>query len=166
MSSQTPPELTMDIEDFALLCRESLPAAYEVARQLGMDRGKPSMQSSEAVYRHCKRHFLGSTEERFVLLVLDGKHRMLSDHLISMGTVTTCLVHPREVMRKVLLQPGAAAFVVAHNHPSGDPEPSVEDKAVTRRLLACGSTFGIPLLDHVVCGHTTWASLRTHMTFK
>ena len=69
------------------------------------------------------------------------------------------LVHPREVFRPAV-RSGAAAVVVAHNHPSGDPEPSAEDLEVTRRLAETGRLLGIPLLDHVVVGEGAWVSLR------
>ena len=81
-----------------------------------------------------------------------------------MGTLTTSLVHPREVFRAAVRE-GAAALVVAHNHPSGDPEPSGEDFDVTKRLLSAANLMGIPLLDHVVLGEHSWVSLRTRMPF-
>ena len=77
---------------------------------------------------------------------------------MSEGTLSTSLVHPREVFGPAL-RGGAAAVIVAHNHPSGDPRPSAEDVSVTRRLQETGRLVGIPLLDHVVIGDGCWASV-------
>ena len=81
--------------------------------------------------------------------------------MASQGTLTASLVHPREVFRPALRE-GAAALVVAHNHPSGDPSPSAEDQEVTRRLVQAGALLGVPLLDHVVVAERGWTSLRAH----
>lgn len=89
--------------------------------------------------------------EVFMVLLLDGRHRVAAVHEVSRGTLTTSLVHPREVFRPALLA-GSASVLVAHNHPSGDCEPSPEDDAVTDRLVAAGELLGIPVLDHLVLG--------------
>ena len=83
------------------------------------------------------------------LLLLDGRHRLLREVMASQGTLTASLVHPREVFRPALRE-GAAALVLVHNHPSGDPAPSREDREVTRRLVQAGALLGVPVLDHVV----------------
>ena len=96
-------------------------------------------------------------------LVLDGKHRLRGIQEVSRGTLTTSLVHPREVFFAAVSMK-AAAVIVAHNHPSGDPEPSIEDLEVTRRLVEAGRILGIPLLDHVVLGDDErFVSLRDRM---
>ncbi len=89
--------------------------------------------------------------EEFHVLLLDSKHRTLGHRRVSIGTLQASLVHPREVYRPAI-RSGAAAILVAHNHPSGDPTPSDEDRAVTERLREVGLCVGIPLLDHVVLG--------------
>ena len=106
-----------------------------------------------------------STEE-FWLLTLDGKHRVIGACMVSRGTLTASLVHPREVFGPAL-RLGAAAIIVAHNHPSGDPEPSAEDLAVTRRMVDAGKLLGVPLLDHLVLagGGDGYVSLRERMEF-
>lgn len=91
----------------------------------------------------------GSPVEQFWVLMLDAKHRLLGCELVSQGTLTTSLVHPREVFGPAIRLP-CAAIIVGHNHPSGDPEPSMEDVSVTKRLHAAGILLGIPLLDHVI----------------
>lgn len=103
--------------------------------------------------------------EVFVSLLLNGKHRVFALAEVSRGTLTTSLVHPREVFGPALRM-SAAAVIVAHNHPSGDPDPSVEDLEVTRRLRDAGKLLGVPLLDHVILGEEgTYTSLRDRIEF-
>ena len=97
--------------------------------------------------------------ETVMALYLDGRHRLLMLHEVSVGTATASLIHPREVFGPAL-RVGACAVVVAHNHPSGDPEPSSEDRGVTERLFAAGELVGVPLLDHIVVGGASFVSLR------
>jgi DNA repair protein RadC len=89
--------------------------------------------------------------EVFMVLLLNVKHEPIAYHLVSRGILTATLVHPREVYRPAIVG-GAAAIIVAHNHPSGDPAPSVDDRELTIRLRDAGELIGIPLLDHVVLG--------------
>jgi DNA repair protein RadC len=99
--------------------------------------------------------------EHFGVLLLDIKHRIIGSLEISVGMLTGSLVHPREVFGPALAHK-AAALILFHNHPSGDPEPSLEDLTLTRRLAAGGQLLGIEVLDHIVVGDGTerWVSLR------
>jgi DNA repair protein RadC len=99
------------------------------------------------------------TQERFAILLLDVKHRLLGTRIISIGTATETLAHPREIFREIIRQGGVRA-IVAHNHPSGSLEPSPEDIALTRQLLQGGQLLGIPLLDHLILGNGSYSSLR------
>ena len=101
----------------------------------------------------------GLEQEEFHAVLLDARHRPIAARQVSVGTLTASLVHPREVFRAAV-RSNAAALVVAHNHPSGDPEPSLEDLELTRRLVSSGELLGIPLLDHVIVGDGVWVSLR------
>lgn len=100
-----------------------------------------------------------SIVENFVVLCLDRKHKVISAEIVSVGTIDQCLVHPREVYKAAVMT-SAAAVIVGHNHPSGDPTPSPEDISLTRRLLEAGEILGIELLDHVVIGEHSYRSLR------
>jgi DNA repair protein RadC len=100
----------------------------------------------------------GADRERCVAALLDTKHRLLGTALVSVGSVDHTFMTPREVYRDALLA-NATALVVAHNHPSGDPEPSGDDRAVTHRLVAAGELVGVELLDHLVVAGPRWASL-------
>jgi DNA repair protein RadC len=102
--------------------------------------------------------------EHFGILSLDSKHRVIGWDVIGIGTLDATIVHPRDVFRVAILQ-NAAAIIVAHNHPSGDPAPSPDDLALTRRLTQAAEVIGIPILDHIIIGNAhddgPWfASLR------
>lgn len=98
--------------------------------------------------------------EVLVAIYLDNRHRPIAVHRVSIGTVTSTAVHPREVFGPGL-QLGAESLVVAHNHPSGDPSPSSEDRMVTERLRQAGQLLGVELLDHVVLGSARYFSFAT-----
>lgn len=97
--------------------------------------------------------------EHFVALLLDGRHRPIGYQVVSVGTATASLVHPREVFQAAVSL-GACGLIVAHNHPSGDPTPSPEDREVTRRLAQAGRLLGVPLLDSIVIGGARHVSIR------
>jgi DNA repair protein RadC len=105
--------------------------------------------------------YIGDTDrEVFVVAMLTVRHRVLGFHTVSVGCLTSSLVHPREVFKPAILA-GSAALVLAHNHPSGDPEPSAEDLSLTRRLVSGGQLLGIEILDHLVLGEAgRFVSLR------
>jgi len=97
--------------------------------------------------------------EQFGVVLLDTKHRVLRISLISIGTLDASIVHPREVFREAA-NGGAAAIILFHNHPSGDPGPSPDDVALTRRLMRAGEMMGIDVLDHVIIAENRFHSLR------
>jgi len=98
-------------------------------------------------------------QERFAVLLLDVKHRLMGTRIITIGTATETLAHPRDIFREVLKH-GAVRLIVAHNHPSGNVDPSTEDLSLTRQLLAGAQFLGIPLLDHLILGNGDFLSLR------
>ena len=101
--------------------------------------------------------YLGDTDrEHFVVLMLDQKHKILGVHTVSTGSLTETMVHPREVF-KILILHNVAAFIAGHNHPSGDPQPSREDRVLTQRLVDAGHLLGIAMLDHIIVGDGTTA---------
>lgn len=121
-----------------------------------LSRGEPITDSSR-VYRHFHARLSALKQERFYILLLDGKGRLMRELRVSEGTLTASLVHPREVFRYALRE-AAASILLVHNHPSGDPTPSPEDEALTRRLRAAGELLGVKVLDHVVIGRGRWLS--------
>lgn len=93
---------------------------------------------------------IGSKDrEHLVAMHLDARNQVVSFEVISKGTTTAALVHPREVMKAAILS-NASAFILAHNHPSGDPSPSTEDKEVLKRMHAVGKLIGIPMVDFII----------------
>ena len=99
------------------------------------------------------------SQERFAVLLLDVKHRIIGSKVVSIGTATETLAHPREIFREVIKR-GATRVIVAHNHPSGSLEPSSEDIALTRQLLKGAHLLGIPILDHLILGNGDFSSIR------
>ena len=112
---------------------------------------RPSMQSPSEAAPILREHIGDVDREVFVIAMLTTRHRVFGLHTVSVGCLTASLVHPREVFKPAILS-GCAGLVISHNHPSGDPEPSAEDLALTRRLAAAGSLLGIEILDHLVIG--------------
>lgn len=101
---------------------------------------------------------LGDADREYcVVFMLDGKNRISSCNIASIGSLNQAIVHPREVFKAAILS-NAAAIIVAHNHPSGDPAPSREDREITRRLKEVGDVIGIRLLDHVIVGDDSYLS--------
>jgi len=120
----------------------------------------PQLGTSRDVADYARRELLAkfTDKEAFWVLMLDGKHRIMAANLVSVGTLTASLVHPREVYRPAIAQ-GACARILVHNHPSGDPTPSPEDVEITHRLVETGRLVGIRILDHVIVGDDAFSSL-------
>jgi DNA repair protein RadC len=97
--------------------------------------------------------------ERFGVVMLDTRHRLIRTLLVSVGTADTSLAHPREVFREATIA-GAAAVVLFHNHPSGDPTPSKDDFELTRRLASAGHVLGIDVVDHVILADAHYCSMK------
>jgi DNA repair protein RadC len=97
-------------------------------------------------------------QEEFHVLLLNTRHRVVREVAVTRGILDASLIHPREVFRTVIVE-GAAGIILVHNHPSGDPTPSPEDRAITRQLSEAGRALGIPVLDHVVIGDGRFSSL-------
>jgi DNA repair protein RadC len=96
--------------------------------------------------------------EQFGIMLLDARHRVMRTAVLAIGTLNSSIVEPRDVFREAAIG-GAAAIVLFHNHPSGDPTPSPEDVALTRRLVAAGALIGIDVVDHVILGDTRYCSV-------
>jgi DNA repair protein RadC len=96
-------------------------------------------------------------QEAFFVVTMDQKHKVIDKRMVTLGTLTASLVHPREVFRPALLD-SAAAVAFVHNHPSGDPTPSGEDNALTDRLREAGKILGIRVLDHVIVARNGYTS--------
>lgn len=128
--------------------------------------GRTRITTPRSAREFCQRlfHRLASdgVQEEFHIVTLNTKNEMIGTHCITKGTLDSSLVHPREVFRPAI-RDAAAAVLLVHNHPSGDPTPSNEDFAVTRRLDSAGELLGIKVLDHIVLGDNIAASIRELM---
>lgn len=116
------------------------------------------IEDAEDVAAYFRPRLLSSLVESFWVLMLDVRGRPMGAVRVAEGTLTACLVHPREVFAPAL-RARAASIVAVHNHPSGDSSPSAEDRALTERLASAGELLGIPLVDHVVVARSGYASL-------
>jgi DNA repair protein RadC len=115
------------------------------------------MTSSQDIFRHYYPLMKGLRREIFKVILLDGKNTIIKDVTVSEGSLTLSVVHPREAFVPAVRE-SAAAVIFVHNHPSGDPEASPEDRALTERLVAVGELLGIRVLDHVVIGDRRYVS--------
>lgn len=135
-------------------------AALELGKRVNVEplrRGQP-LRSSADVYRHYRGRLSSLQRETVYVVLLDAKNRILGEAKVSEGSLSTAVVHPRDVFRPVI-EESAAALILVHNHPSGDPSPSAEDVAITHRLRAVGEVMGVKVLDHVIIGAGCYASL-------
>jgi DNA repair protein RadC len=112
-------------------------------------RSTAVLDTPAKVFRFMSRVLLRRDRETFVRLDLDARNRVLGWEIVSVGTLTQSLVHPREVFKAAILS-NAVGIIVMHNHPSGDPAPSPEDMRTTERLVEAGKLLGVPLIDHLI----------------
>ena len=138
-----------------------LRAAVEIGRRtLTLQPDElPQLRSARDVAAYLLPRYGAAAVEQFGVLLLNTKHRVLRTEVISKGTLDASLVHPRELF-KVAITHRAAAVVIFHNHPSGDPTPSVDDVALTDRVVQAGSLLGIKVLDHIVLAGSRYHSFK------
>lgn len=141
-------------------------AAIEFGRRLisASPEERTKIRSPRDVYNLLGPNLRDEKREHFVALLLDTKNGVMRSKTVSVGDLSSSIVHPREVFVEAIRH-GSASIIVSHNHPSGDPAPSPEDIAVTRRLAEAGELLGIELLDHIVLGDDRWVSLKERGLF-
>lgn len=139
-----------EVQLFQQLTRRALAAAINA---------RPLISSSNALQDYLRSTLAGATREQFRVLFLDKKNHLLRDELMSEGTVDHAPVYPREVMRRAL-ELGAAALILVHNHPSGDPTPSEADCLMTREIIEAGRYLRVVVHDHIIVGRTGQASFK------
>jgi DNA repair protein RadC len=142
-------------------------AAVEFSRRLEADAGekpRPILKSPEDVIGEVRSQLKGKKKEHFLVLCLDTRNRLINRRLVSMGSLDTSIVHPREVFKEAVSS-CAASVIFAHNHPSGDPEPSKEDIELTKRLARAGEIVGINVLDHIIVCDEGFISLKARNLF-
>lgn len=145
----------MEVADYRNMDKEELIQLLESVNY-GKQSGENRIRFPQDVIPHVKK-YSKKEEEHFVSLILNGNHEVIKTVLVSKGTVNRSIVHPREVFREAIKK-NAVSVIVAHNHPSGNTEPSYEDKEVTTRLADAGNIVGIQVLDHIVFSKTGYYS--------
>ncbi|HUR93613.1 MAG TPA: DNA repair protein RadC [Gemmatimonadales bacterium] len=139
-----------------------LVAAFELGARCAREE-RPTLlriREPEDVVRLFQDRLRDLQVEEFHLLALDSQSQVVREVLVTRGLLNSSLVHPREVFRAAIAE-AAAGIIVVHNHPSGDPSPSAEDRAVTQQLAAAGRLLDLPLYDHVIIGGDRFVSLAT-----
>ncbi len=134
-------------------------AALELGRRLAREgpAERARIGGPRDVYERCAPTMRDLAHEEFRVLLLDSQHGVTRESTVTRGVLDGSLIHPREVFREAITE-SAAAILLVHNHPSGDPTPSAEDRQVTRQLVEAGRVVGIPVLDHVVIGDGRYTS--------
>lgn len=136
-------------------------ALTEYAKRMRNTDPRPVIDSARAVAGIIPASVREANKEHFLILCLNARRQLIHLETVSIGTLSASLVHPRECFSPAIVH-AAAAVVCVHNHPSGDPTPSSEDRDVTRRLQRAGELLGIPLADHVVVSASGFFSFREH----
>ena len=135
-------------------------AALELGRRTLLRRGsaRPRLSTPRDLARHLLPQYGALAVEHFGIVMLDTKHRVLRIKIVSIGSLDTTVVHPREVFREAA-SASAAAIVLFHNHPSGDPTPSKDDLVLTARMVRAGEVMGIDVVDHLILADQRYYSL-------
>ncbi|HIK11999.1 MAG TPA: DNA repair protein RadC [Oscillatoriaceae cyanobacterium M33_DOE_052] len=156
----TPQELTA-IHGIGPAKATTILAAIELGKRAFYSRPpeRQLIESPQAAAAALSQELMWQAQERFALVMLDVKNRLVATKTISIGTATETLAHPREIFREVL-RSGATRLIVAHNHPTGNLDPSNEDMELTRHLLKGAQFLQVPLLDHLILGQGNFISLR------
>lgn len=136
-------------------------AAIELGKRVFQTRPslRTAIDSPDAAAACLSHDLMWQPQERFAVLLLDTQHRLIGTQTITIGTATETLAHPRDIFREIIRH-AATRAIIAHNHPSGNIEPSPEDLELTRQLLQGAKVLGIPLLDHLILGNGNYQSLR------
>lgn len=133
----------------------------EYVRRFTIPAGERIKTSREAA-DHFRSYFADAAKrEQFVVCFLNGQHRVLTTEILFTGSITTSAVYPREVVQRIL-DLGAAAVMLAHNHPSGELTPSSSDRAVTKKLQTALSAIDVDVLDHIIIGGAEYFSFSDH----
>lgn len=156
-----------EVRGIGLAKASQLKAAFELSRRLensAVAEKKVTIRNPEDIVRAVKGRLKGKKKEHFLTLLLDTRNQLLNVVPVSIGSLDTSIVHPREAFKEAI-SASAAAVVFAHNHPSGDPQPSAEDIKLTQRLVKAGEILGIEVLDHIIIGDKEYLSMKSKSLF-
>jgi DNA repair protein RadC len=131
---------------------------FNKRHSLSKQNGK-QIKSAKDVYEYATQRLNSNDKEHFMILHLDSKNRIIKDEIVSIGTLNASIIHPREVFKSAIKE-SANSIILVHNHPSGDPEPSIEDEKITQKLFEAGDLLSIKVLDHVIIGKENYYSFN------
>jgi DNA repair protein RadC len=159
--SQATLEELSQIKGIGIAKAAQIKACFELAKRETLEAEEENfdIKNPEAVCRLIGSSIKEKAKEHFKLILLNSRNKKIGISTISIGTLTTSLVHPREVFKEALAH-SAASVILAHNHPSGDPEPSEDDLKITRKLVESGKILGVEVIDHIIVGKNSFYSFR------
>lgn len=159
-------ELTQ-VKGIGLAKATQLKAALELSKRLeehSADANRLPIRSPADVVKAVRNKLKGKKREHFIALSLDTRNHLIGIHTISIGSLDSSIVHPREVFKEAIAS-SAASVIFVHNHPSGDPTPSEDDVKLTKRLADVGEIMGIEVLDHIIICDTCYSSMKSKGMF-
>jgi DNA repair protein RadC len=151
----------MEIHGIGKVKAAQITAVFELSRRLEtfVEEPKKKISSPKDVYNLIYPKMREQKKEKFIMLYLDTKNQILKEEVVSIGSLNSSIVHPREVFKSALME-SSASVIMIHNHPSGDPSPSKEDVMVTEKMVEGGKLLGIDVLDHIIIGDGRYVSLK------
>ena len=151
----------MNIGGIGLAKACQIVACFEIGRRAVSYFGEeqPTIRCAEDVYNLLYLKLKSLKQEHLIGVYLDTRNKVIKIKTLFIGTLDASVIHPREIL-KTAIDVSAASIIIAHNHPSGDPSPSKEDKIMTKQVMNAGKIMGIPILDHLIIGDNQYTSLR------
>lgn len=144
---------------FSNACK--IKAAFELMKRISSfcEENYPAISSTDDIIPLVAPYMMHLKQEQFRVILLDSRNRVIHNCVISMGSLDSTVVKPREVFRPAVAH-AAATIILVHNHPSGDPEPSKHDVLLTQKICMCGKVLDIEVLDHIIIGYSGFVSLK------
>lgn len=155
------PQEIATVHGIGLAKAATIVAAVELGRRLSTRAAQKTekIEGPEDAARYMMPMLRYEQKEHFLVMLLDVRNRVIATSTISVGGLTSSIAHPREVFREAIRH-SAAALILVHNHPSGDPSPSREDIQLTRQMMKAGEVMGIPVLDHIILANDDFLSIK------
>lgn len=159
--SQASIEALSEIKGIGLAKAAQIKACFELGKRQDLEPELKNydIKNPQSVVKAIRASIKDKAKEHFKLILLDTRNKIIGISTISIGTLNASLVHPREIFKEAIIH-NSASVVLAHNHPSGDPEPSEEDLTITERLVESGKILGIEVIDHIIIGKTNFSSFK------
>jgi DNA repair protein RadC len=149
-----------EIKGIGLVKSMQIKSLFEFNKRFKLSQNyeKP-IKSAKDIFNYASHRLQFNDKEQFMVLHLNSKNKIIKDEIVSIGTLNSSLIHPREIFKSAIKE-SANSVVLVHNHPSGDPTPSEEDEKITKKLMEAGKLLGIEVLDHVIVGKDSFFSFK------